>query len=103
MEVAISIGKNAKNNWQLFEDAHQNHTWFHLDGLPSPYVIVNQKIDQLDKKTITEVALLCKKNSKYKDYNKVTIIYTSIKNLEKGSKVGEVRIKSSGQCKRIKI
>ena len=37
----IKIGVNAKNNWELLDDAGKNDLWFHLDNYPSCYVIVS--------------------------------------------------------------
>lgn len=37
-------------------------------------------------------AQLCKSNSKYKNYNNLKICYTSLKNIKKTQKIGEVII-----------
>ena len=36
----IIIGKNAKNNWEILDNADDEDIWLHLDDLPSPYVII---------------------------------------------------------------
>lgn len=102
-EETIKLGKSAQNNWSILDQAEQNHTWFHLKSFPSPYVIVNKSIDNLDKETIIEAATLCKKNSKYKNHKKLVVNYTSVKNLKKGSVVGEVIIQSNKKCKQITL
>ena len=99
----IIVGKNAIDNWKILDEANIYDTWFHLDKFSSAYVIVNQYIDDMDKETIYKAANLCKEKSKYKNMRNVSIIYTFVKNLKKGSEIGEVIIKSRKKCKKIII
>lgn len=103
-DVIFSIGSNALDNWNILNDAKQNWFWFHLDNTSSPYVILNQSSSELKKKekNINDYfkmgCLLCKENSKLKDSTKkVKVIYTTVKNVSKGLKVGEAII--SGKVK----
>lgn len=90
-EVKICVGENAQENWELIDSSTQNSMWFHLDKFPSPHVVVslsnNKKISNI---TINYAATLCKTYSKYKDIRNIYVIYTTIKNIKKGSAVGSV-------------
>lgn len=97
----IIIGQNAEDNWKILKEAKQNYIWFHLDNLSSPYVILQELIKDSTKDQIYEAALACKENSKYKNIPQVTVIYTEVKNIKKGSKVGQAIIKSNKKCKKI--
>ena len=97
-EVLIRVGQNAKENWLLIDDADQNDLWFHVEDQPSPHVIIEIPA----KCTITNATLkyagsLCKQHSKYVNLNKVSIIYTEVKNLVKGKAAGSVTLKNSPQ------
>ena len=91
-EITIKVGKNAKENWELMENANPEHTWLHLTYYPSPHVIIEHPKPCID--TIVEGALLCKMNSKHKKARKVKVDYTKCDNLEKGEEEGEVVFKS---------
>ena len=41
--VNIYVGRDAKQNWELLENANDNDIWIHLDKLPSCYVIIDSK------------------------------------------------------------
>ena len=90
----IKVGQNKNENWDIITQASQNDIWFHVESHPSPHVILsnptNQDIKKISKSLIRECAILCKENSKLKNNNKVSIIYTNIKNVTKGDEVGSV-------------
>lgn len=95
----ISVGKNAKNNWELIDKASKEDIWFHLDDYPSCHVIlsVDNNINKNIKPHISVIkkcARLCKNGSKLKDTRKVSVIYTKIKNIKKGNEVGSVYSKN---------
>ncbi len=92
----ILVGKNAKANWQLIDEANPDDIWIHLDdGRPSPHIII-QNPDGLKPslQTIKYGALQCKIHSKFANQSKLPIMYTPIKNVIKGDKVGSVLLKS---------
>ncbi len=96
----IKIGNNAQENWDLISSATQNDIWFHLgDNRPSPHVILqipeNYKSTKIPKRVINRCCVLCKQHSKYENIKKVTIIYTEIKNVSKGDKIGSVYTKKT--------
>jgi predicted ribosome quality control (RQC) complex YloA/Tae2 family protein len=88
----ITVGKNKHDNWKIIDNSHKNDYWFHLDNLPSSHVIVHigENDHQLDKAVLKFASWLCKKKSKKKDNEKLSIIYTQIKNITKGLHVGSV-------------
>lgn len=86
----IYIGENAKENWELIDQASQNDLWFHLDNLPSPHVILCVENKKIPKQIIKECALLCQSNSKYSNLKKISVIYTEIKHVSKDKQVGSV-------------
>ena len=98
--VNFIIGENAQENWDILQLAKQNWLWFHLDNVTSPYVIIKESLKNLKsysyniswKNYIIYAGLLCKQNSKYKN-NNINCIWTEVKNVKKGSKVGEAIIK----------
>ena len=116
-EIEFYIGKTAKENWELLDNAkaeNQNYIWFHLNSFPSPYVIMWSSISNLEEliktdnsenRTINEFlnfgASLCKAHSKYKSMKDLKIMYTTVNKLTKTDKVGEVNIK--GKYKTIKV
>lgn len=87
----VHIGKSAKENWELFEQAEPNDLWFHLDQSSSPYVIL-EVVDgiQINPDIIIKCAKLCKSNSKEKNSTRSSVIYCPIKNLKKGKTQGTV-------------
>ncbi len=107
-EIKIQVGENAQENWDILNDA--KHTkggsewvWIHLDKLTSPYVIIqenpNDKKTRIQmKKAIQYGGELCKTHSKSKNIPKVTIVWTLIKNVKKGTKTGEAILGSSNKC-----
>ena len=85
------VGRNAKENWDLLNRAEPDDIWVHLAGCPSPYVIIVLSSDNT-RTTIDEILYgceLCKKYSHKRDYNKITVNYTEIRNVKKGKVVGE--------------
>jgi predicted ribosome quality control (RQC) complex YloA/Tae2 family protein len=92
-EFDVMIGTNAIDNWKIISLASQNDIWFHIENQPSCHVILCTNNEKISKRLITQCAVLCKENSKFKDYKKITVIYTEIKNIRNGKKEGEVYTK----------
>ena len=90
----IVIGETAEENTQIISQAKQTDIWFHLANLPSCHVIITcDKKNPITKNMILYCAQLVKENTKYKNYKKVTVNYTPIKNVKKTSHPGKVIIK----------
>jgi len=102
----IQVGQNAKENWQLIDEADEFDLWFHLDDKPSGHVIIKEILNAKNKfdikndffgypyKLVVMGSEHCKSQSKHKT-SKVTVVYTTIGNVKKGKDVGSVIIKNS--------
>ena len=98
--IYFFIGQNAKENWDILDNSikiNENFIWFHLNSFPSPYIIMHSTITDISKDDLQDIlyyaANLCKDNSKYKNLKDLKICYTSLKKLEKTTKIGEIIIK----------
>lgn len=95
--IEYIIGKSANDNFIIIDDASETDIWFHIDGEPSGHVIA--KIPEAAKYTkkqlrqiITQGALVCKENSKYKSHKNIDVVYTNVKYVEKTNILGKVSI-----------
>ncbi len=94
------IGENALDNWKILELCDGEDLWMHMDGIPSPYVIIKENPMIKDKDNIKNAinygANLCKENTSKKYITgKLKVVYTEIKNIKKGKKVGEIKINNN--------
>ena len=95
--IEFKIGQNAQDNFDIIDESNPNDLWFHLYGESSCHVVASidpeVKLDKKQKRQIiTQGALLCKQNTKYKSSKHVNIIYSEIKNIEKTETVGKVQV-----------
>ena len=93
----IIIGKNAKDNWSIIDNANSDDYWYHLKSFSSAHVVCS------DISKLYECALQCKQHSKFKNLHNVKIIYTQINNLIKGDKPGSVHFKSNRKVKTVYV
>ena len=98
-DIKYIIGQNAQENWNILDEGYKinnNYIWFHLNSFPSCYVIMYSSIEELKDNSLNDYltygANLCKQNTKYRNLNDLKICYTSLKNLKKTNKVGEIII-----------
>ena len=63
---SIQVGENAGENQRLCKEARQNDEWFHLDGGPSPHVILQNQGKPMTRDEIHDCAQLVKHYSKQK-------------------------------------
>jgi predicted ribosome quality control (RQC) complex YloA/Tae2 family protein len=97
--IKFLIGESAQDNWNILKLCKSDHIWFHLDKQSSPYVIICEseknlkKQDVPHKRYIDHAAMLCKENSKMKNSYRTRVMYTEIRNISKGKKVGSVLVK----------
>lgn len=97
-QITIFIGKNAKNNWILFDKYKQlkDKSIFiaHLNSFSSGYaIIINNNQDKLTTRILKYVKMLLIKHSKiscHNIYKQIKIIYSNIKNVKKGKQLGEI-------------
>jgi len=96
-------GENAQDNWNLLEQAKEDHIFFHLSKFPSCYVImeVNNTNFSIDMCIIG--AEFCKSGTKYKHMKDVKVDYCKCSNLIKGSETGQVIYKSKGKVHTLKV
>lgn len=102
----IQVGQNAKENWELIDEADTFDLWFHVDDKPSGHVVIREILNNKNKFDIKndffgypyELILMgaehCKSQSKQKN-TKTSIVYTTIDNVKRGKDIGSVIIKSS--------
>lgn len=101
----IQVGQNAKENWQLIDEADIFDLWIHIDDKPSGHVIIREKNNKLKYSVqkdcfdypyelIKMGAEYCKSQSKDKT-SKANIVYTTIENVKKGKVIGSVIIKNA--------
>lgn len=94
------IGENSKENWKLLENTKPEYLFFHLSSFPSCYVIYESKeIPNIE--IIKQLAILCKKNTKYKNIPNLKVDYTLCNNIIKGEIEGEIYYKSNKKVKKI--
>ena len=95
MDVDFVVGKNAKENFEIIDDASDNHIWFHVKGTSSSHVIAHLE-DNLNKKDLRYIvkqgAILCKQHSKMASSKNVEIIYTKVCNVTKTDIQGTVNV-----------
>jgi len=90
----IFIGKNAQNNWELFDNSFPKYILFHVYPGFSSYIILKNnnysKLRDIPLQIIKRCSCLCKSHSNSKNLNNVEIHYTFVENCKKGEKVGQV-------------
>ncbi len=100
----IRIGNNAQENDDLIKISSQNDVWFHLSNLPSCHVVIQQsKKHKVTKEMILYCAELVKLNTKYKNYNRLQVDYTEIKNITRTKTPGTVTFKSRNRVNTITV
>ena len=99
--LELKIGSNQLENQVLIDKMEDKHTWFHIDNLPSAHLTIPVSFENLKKKDIHRIALELKKNSKYKKYNSISVIYTHRDSLKLTNTPGKVFI--TGKKQSIKV
>jgi predicted ribosome quality control (RQC) complex YloA/Tae2 family protein len=98
-EYLLFIGKNALGNNNIIKLSNQNDTWFHIDNISGPHIILNNNGDIIPKRFLNHIA------SMFKEYktnlpNKYVVIYTEVKNVKLTSTLGQVTV---SKTKKIKV
>ena len=100
--VEYVIGRNARENSRLVQEAVDSDIWFHAgDGISSCHVIAElpEYHNFTDRELLNIVKIgagLCKQNTnKLKNESKVPIIYTTIENVKTTKVYGEVKLKTN--------
>ena len=90
----IRVGRNKQDNWDLLLQSKDSDIWFHVDGLPSCHVILenDKSIRDIPLQILRRSAYLCKINSSAKKNDKCDVMYACMKNVSLGDQVGEVNV-----------
>ena len=99
-DTIIKLGTNKEENWSMLK-TNKNFIWMHLHSFPSGYVIIEN--ENPTHEILEFGGNLCKSHTKYKNMKNLKICYTTIENVVKGEKVGEVYFKSNSKVNTIKI
>ena len=102
--VVVKLGENAKENWELVQQAkhvNPNYHWLHLNSFPSGHAIL--ETSEPSPTLLQTAGQFCKSNTKYKNLKDVYIIATPISNLILTDTVGEVAFKTNRKTKKFKI
>lgn len=97
IEVEFVVGKNAKENFDIIDDAEDHHIWFHIHNAPSCHVIAKLDVELTKKDfkyVVKQGAVLCKQHSKFNTQKNVEIVYTIIKHVNKTDVPGSVQLDS---------
>lgn len=89
-EIEIIVGENKKENDELVRTQNKEYIWIHLENYPSPHVIVKKSI--LSSKVLYFASTICKKHSKYKKENCISIMYTNLKYVKPTNIIGTVNV-----------
>ena len=98
--IEYIIGQHASDNFVIIDNSKEDDIWFHINNEPSGHVIVSipENITFSKKQLrqiITQGALVCKENSKYKSQRNLEVVYAYVKNIEKTNIPGKVVITNS--------
>jgi predicted ribosome quality control (RQC) complex YloA/Tae2 family protein len=97
VDIEYIIGQHANDNFVIIENSKNDDIWFHINNEPSGHVIaiIPDNIEFSKKQLrqiITQGALVCKENSKYKSQRNLEVVYAYVKNVEKTNIAGKVII-----------
>jgi predicted ribosome quality control (RQC) complex YloA/Tae2 family protein len=92
----VLLGENASDNNKVMKNACQTDVWFHLESMPSCHVVIKCSMKQLQSKCTEFCANLVKQNSKGKNFNKIKVVYLSMRYVSKTETPGQVILKKSG-------
>ena len=95
-EITFYIGENKNDNFNVIDMGTENDLWFHANAVSSCHIvaILPENIEKKDLRYIIKMgSLLCKMNTnKLRTLSNIEIVYTQIKNVEKMSIPGCVKL-----------
>jgi predicted ribosome quality control (RQC) complex YloA/Tae2 family protein len=93
-EYIIEIGQDKFDNDLILRKSKQNDLWFHLDKFNSPFIILHNNGDKIDKKYLYEIGNMFKK---YKSHipDNYKVVYTNVKNINRTCTPGTVIFKKT--------
>ncbi len=104
----LHYGRNAAENWELYDSAEADDLWFHLDDCPSAHVYLQVSKEDPSEAALQYAARLVlqrtpKVNQGNPKIKKVNVIYCSRSNLKKGKSAGEILILQPKQLSSISV
>ncbi len=90
--IEYIMGSNAEENWKIIGLAEREDYWVHLRDYPSAHIIV--KIDKIEQEELEYARELILKNTR-KAPRTAEIVYSKVRNIKRGGKVGEVIVKTA--------
>ncbi len=104
----LYYGRNASENWELYDSAEADDLWFHLDDFPSAHVYLQVSKDDPSEAALQYAARLVlqrtpKVNQETPKIKKVNVIYCPRSNLKKGKSAGEILILTPKQLSSISL
>lgn len=91
--ISYVVGCNAADNWRLIGLSEAESTWVHLKDYPSCHVVIG--IDKVEIEELEYARELIMKHTR-KAPRTAGIVYSKIRDIKRGSKVGEVIVKKGG-------
>jgi predicted ribosome quality control (RQC) complex YloA/Tae2 family protein len=94
----VLIGTDRYENDQIIKDSDQNDTWFHLNNMSGPHIILKNNGDKIPKRYLNQIAVLFKqfKSNLPNNYN---VIYTTVKNVKLTKVPGQVTVTNTKTIK----
>lgn len=92
-EIEFTIGENARDNFDVIDQANPEDYWFHIHNESSCHVtaFVPEGLDRKERGYIIKKgAEICKKYSRQKSQKNVEIIYTRVRCVSKTDIPGQV-------------
>jgi len=95
----VSIGQNAKENWELVSRAGQRDTWFHVKSTSSAHVLLHASDDEdrPSRAAIMMCASLAKEHSKMRHVRRCKVMFAPAKNVRRADAVGSVTVTKSAE------
>lgn len=86
------LGQDALDNWAIIADADKSWWWVHLSDVPSAHVIIQIDVPPLPEELEYARQLILAQTPKAPRH--AQIVHAEVRRLRRGSKPGEVIIKS---------
>jgi predicted ribosome quality control (RQC) complex YloA/Tae2 family protein len=102
-KMKVKYGKNAAENWRIYEVADEEDMWFHVDDDPSAHVILEDPYTCEDEAFHVCARLCVERTPKLRERDNVKVIYTKIGNLKKGKCIGELMIQNMDLVKSLNV
>lgn len=97
-EYDILIGESQNDNNDIIKSCNPNDTWFHLDKISSPHIILKNGGDKIPKRYFNQIACMF---SEYKSHlpKRYSVIYTELKNIKLTDTPGKVTVSNTKSIK----